>query len=420
MTTTLVKDELAQLKSRYQSFIDQGLKLDMTRGKPCVEQLNLSDDLLNNLSHQEVILPPDYRNYSPPDLLTGLPEIKNLFADVLDINASQIIVGGNSSLNLMYDTLVKALIHKLPNQAQSWSEQGQIKFLCPTPGYDRHFAICESFGIKMINISLTGNGPDMDRVEQLVANDSGIKGMWCVPKYSNPTGESYSDDTIRRLATMTTAASDFRIFWDNAYAVHHLDMDNQVKILDILNECNKAGNPNRVFMFASTSKITYAGAGVAIIAANKDNYDWLVKQLKAQTIGHDKINQLRHLKLLKNKDIFMQHMAKHASILKPKFDIVNEVLSTELGSDGTFAQWRKPKGGYFISFDSQPGLAKKIVKMAQGAGVKLTNAGATYPYSQDPNDTNIRIAPSLPTVSELRAATEVLAVVTKIATLERQ
>ncbi|WP_119328941.1 aminotransferase class I/II-fold pyridoxal phosphate-dependent enzyme [Cysteiniphilum halobium] len=420
MTTTLVKDELAQLKSRYQSFIDQGLKLDMTRGKPCVEQLNLSDDLLNNLSHQEVILPPDYRNYSPPDLLTGLPEIKNLFADVLDINASQIIVGGNSSLNLMYDTLVKALIHKLPNQAQSWSEQGQIKFLCPTPGYDRHFAICESFGIKMINISLTGNGPDMDRVEQLVANDSGIKGMWCVPKYSNPTGESYSDDTIRRLATMTTAASDFRIFWDNAYAVHHLDMDNQVKILDILNECNKAGNPNRVFMLASTSKITYAGAGVAIIAANKDNYDWLVKQLKAQTIGHDKINQLRHLKLLKNKDIFMQHMAKHASILKPKFDIVNEVLSTELGSDGTFAQWRKPKGGYFISFDSQPGLAKKIVKMAQGAGVKLTNAGATYPYSQDPNDTNIRIAPSLPTVSELRAATEVLAVVTKIATLERQ
>ncbi len=418
MTATLIKDELSQLKTRYQSFIDQGLKLDMTRGKPCVEQLNLSDELLNNLNHQDVVVAPDYRNYSPPDLLTGLPAIKTLFADVLGITSDQIIVGGNSSLNLMYDTMIKALIHKLPNQTKSWSEQGKIKFLCPTPGYDRHFAICESFGIEMINIPLTGNGPDMDQVEKLVANDSSIKGMWCVPKYSNPTGESYSDDTIKRLAAMKTAANDFRIFWDNAYAVHHLDIEDQVEILDILSECTKAGNADRVFMFASTSKITYAGAGIAIIAANQDNYDWLVSQLKVQTIGHDKINQLRHLKLLPNKDVFMQHMAKHAAILKPKFDIVNEVLSTELGTNGQFAQWHEPKGGYFISFDSRPGLAKKIVKMAQDAGVKLTNAGATYPYGKDPQDCNIRIAPSLPTVAELKIATEVLAVVTKIATLE--
>lgn len=419
MGTALHNSELTQLKARYQSFINQGLKLDMTRGKPCVEQLNLSDELLNNLNHQDVVAAPDYRNYSPPDLLTGLPEIKALFASVLGIAADQIIVGGNSSLNLMYDTIIKALIYKLPEQSKNWLEQGKIKFLCPTPGYDRHFAICESCGIEMITVPLTGKGPDMDQIENLVANDSSIKGVWCVPKYSNPTGESYSHDTIKRLATMKTAASDFRIFWDNAYAVHHLDIQDQVEILDILNECNKADNANRVFMFASTSKISYAGAGVAIIAANKGNYDWLVQHLKAQTIGHDKINQLRHLKLLQNKDIFTQHMVKHAAILKPKFDIVNKVLSAELGTNGKFAKWHEPKGGYFISFDSQPGLAKKIVQMAQDAGVKLTNAGATYPYGKDPNDCNIRIAPSLPTVSELTLATEVLAIVTKIATLEQ-
>lgn len=418
MTTTLIKDELVQLQSRYQSFIDQGLKLDMTRGKPCVDQLNLSDELLNNLNHQDVVVAPDYRNYSTPDLLTGLPEIKRLFADVLGIDSNNIIIGGNSSLNLMYDTIIKTLVHKLPGQEKNWSEQGKIKFLCPTPGYDRHFAICESFGIEMINIPLTGSGPDMDQVEKLVANDSSIKGMWCVPKYSNPTGESYSNAVIKRLASMKTAANDFRIFWDNAYAIHHLDINDQVEILDILSECIDTGNADRVFMFASTSKITYAGAGIALIAANKGNYDWLVQHLKTQTIGHDKINQLRHLKLLQNKDVFMQHMAKHAAILKPKFDIVNEVLSTELGTNGQFAQWHEPKGGYFISFDSKSGLAKKIVKMAQEAGVKLTNAGATYPYGKDPKDCNIRIAPSLPTVSELKIATEVLAVVTKIATLE--
>ena len=419
MTAALYNIELTRLKARYQSFIEQGLKLNMTRGKPCVEQLNLSNELLNNLSHKDVALTADCRNYSPPDLLTGLPQIKALFASALGIHTNQIIVGGNSSLTLMYDTIIKTIVHKLPKQSNSWSEQGEIKFLCPIPGYDRHFAICESFNIKMINVPLTGDGPDMNQVEELVANDSSIKGMWCVPKYSNPTGESYSNNTIERLATMRTAASDFRIFWDNAYAVHHLNMHDQIEILDILEECDKAGNPDRVFMFSSTSKITYAGSGVAIIASNKGNYSWLIQHLKVQTIGYDKINQLRHLKLLPNKKVFMQHMAKHATILKPKFDIVNKILNDELGNDGRFAQWHNPKGGYFISFDSHPGLAKKIVKMAQDAGVKLTNAGATYPYGKDPSDCNIRIAPSLPTISELKTATEVLSVVTRIATLEQ-
>ncbi|WP_100551446.1 aminotransferase class I/II-fold pyridoxal phosphate-dependent enzyme [Caedibacter taeniospiralis] len=411
--------ELDALKLRYQAFVNQGLSLDMTRGKPCAEQLDLSDALLHNLDHNEVVLPPDYRNYSPPELLTGLPELKKLFADVFAVEPQQIIIGGNSSLNLMYDIIIKALVHKLPGQTKSWSERGKIKFLCPTPGYDRHFAICESFGIEMINIPLTGHGPDMNQVEKLVAEDSSIKGMWCVPKYSNPTGECYSDETTRRLAQMPTAASDFRIFWDNAYALHHLDMNQQIDILNILTECEIAGTPDRAFVFASTSKITYAGAGVAVIAANKANHDWLIKHLKVQTIGYDKINQLHHLKLLPNKNTFMSHMAKHAAILKPKFNTVDAVLTAELGANGKFANWEKPKGGYFISFNSQPNLAKKIVKMAQDAGVKLTSAGATFPYGKDPYDCNIRIAPSLPGVSDLKKATEVLAVVTKIATLEQ-
>lgn len=420
MSPTPNSTALFQLKERYQSFIEENLKLDMTRGKPCFEQLNLSDGLLSNLQHHDVALPlQDCRNYSSPDLLTGLYQMKNLLAEVLEISPQQIIIGGNSSLNLMYDTIIKSLVHKLPRQTKSWSEQGRIKFLCPTPGYDRHFSICESFGIDMINVSLTGNGPDMDQIEKLVANDHSIKGMWCVPKYSNPSGESYSNDVIKRLAIMSTAANDFRIFWDNAYAMHHFNMNDQVKILNILDECTKAGNPDRVFMFASTSKITYAGAGIAIVATNKENYDWLVKHLQSQTIGHDKINQLRHLQLLPNKNAFFAHMEKHANILKPKFDIVDKVLTNELGTNGQFGCWHKPKGGYFISFDSQPYLAKKIVNMAQEAGVKLTNAGATYPYGKDKNDCNIRIAPSLPNLAELKKATEVLSVVTKIATLEQ-
>lgn len=420
MSTTLNYNDLSTLKARYATFKSQKLALDMTRGKPCSEQLNLSDSLLSNINHKDVLSKFDHRNYSSVDLLTGLPEIKNIFADALGIKSEKIIIGGNSSLNLMYDTITKALLHKFQEQSKNWMQQGKIKFLCPTPGYDRHFAICESLGIEMINIPLTGNGPDMDQVESIVASDSNIKGMWCVPKYSNPTGESYSDEVIQRLATMKTAANDFRIFWDNAYAVHHLDIHNKDEILDILDECEKAGNSSRVFVFASTSKITYAGAGVSMIAANKGNYDWLLSHLKLQTIGYDKINQLRHIKLLRNKETLLQHMSRHADILRPKFAVVDQVLTAELGNDHQYASWKKPKGGYFINFDSQPNLARKIIQLSKDAGVKLTNAGATYPYGKDPKNCNIRIAPSLPSIDQLKIASEVLAVVTKIVTLEEK
>ncbi|MFZ9035308.1 MAG: aminotransferase class I/II-fold pyridoxal phosphate-dependent enzyme [Francisellaceae bacterium] len=409
---------LGQLKQRYQTFVDKKLNLDMTRGKPCAAQLDLSDPLLTNLVHQDVLIHNDCRNYSPPPLLSGLPEMKTLMAEVLGIDAKNIVIGGNSSLNLMYDTLIKAMLFPLPGQDRVWSSHDKVKFLCPVPGYDRHFSICESLGIEMINVPLTGHGPDMDRVEQLVAEDAAIKGMWCVPKYSNPTGEIYSNEVIRRLATMKTAAADFTLFWDNAYAVHHLDMSKPFEIMDILAACESAGHANRVFMYASTSKITYAGAGVAILAANEANLAWYLKHMKIQTIGYDKINQLRHLKLLKDKAHFMAHMGEHAKILKPKFDIVDSVLRDELGQNGEYATWRLPDGGYFISFNTKAGLARKVIDMAAKAGVKLTEAGATYPYGRDSNDSNIRIAPSLPSVEELKLATEILAVVVKIATKE--
>ncbi|MBK2126299.1 aminotransferase class I/II-fold pyridoxal phosphate-dependent enzyme [Fangia hongkongensis] len=411
---------LKALYERYQNLKAQNLSLDLTRGKPSKEQLSLSDDILTNISAEEAREAPDYRNYSTPQFLTGLPEAKKLFSDVLSIPQENIIIGGNSSLSLMYDTIIRALLIKLPQASKSWSEQGKIKFLCPTPGYDRHFGICEALGIEMINVPLTGHGPDMDYVEKLLLDDPQIKGMWCVPQYSNPTGEIYSDETVLRLARMKTAASDFRIFWDNAYAMHHLDFSSENKyVKNILKAAKDAGNPDRVFMYASTSKITYAGAGVAIIAANEANIAWFQKQLSFQSIGYDKINQLRHLKLLPSKDAFLSHMKAHAEILKPKFDAVDEILTKELGNLGEYATWIKPEGGYFISFNTQNNLAKKVVNMAAEAGVKLTKAGATFPYGIDPSDANIRIAPSLPSVDEIKRATEVLAVVTKIATLER-
>ena len=412
-----VSNTLEALKKRYQDFGKLNLQLDMTRGKPSFEQLSLSDSILDNLSLSDVTKEMDYRNYSGVDLLTGIAEMKQLFADVLNTKASDIIIGGNSSLSLMYDTIIKALVHPLPEQSQCWSNQGKIKFLCPVPGYDRHFSICESFGIEMINIPLTGHGPDMDVVERLVARDAQIKGIWCVPQYSNPTGETYSDQTVERLAKMTTAASDFRIFWDNAYAVHHLDMDNRACVMNILDACREARNDDRVFMYASTSKVTYAGAGVAAIATSPLNIDWYKKHLSKQTIGYDKINQLRHLKLLPNKHALFEHMAKHAALLKPKFDCVDAVLSKELGTDGKFGRWHKPRGGYFISFNTPENLARQVVDMALAVGVKFTAAGATFPYGQDPNNCNIRIAPSLPALDQIKQATEVLAVVTKIATL---
>ncbi|WP_119343191.1 aminotransferase class I/II-fold pyridoxal phosphate-dependent enzyme [Facilibium subflavum] len=412
-------EDLSSLYQQYSDFKAKKLQLDITRGKPSAQQLSLSDPLIYNLTVKEVIEHQDYRNYSSPQLLAGLPEMKNLFAETLNISAENIIIGGNSSLNLMYDTITKAMILPLPSQTKNWSSQGTIKFLCPTPGYDRHFSICENLGIEMINVPLTGQGPDMDVVENLVLDDPMIKGIWCVPQYANPTGEIYSDETVNRLANMKTAADDFIILWDNAYAVHHLDMADAQYVKDILQACQQAGNPNRAFVYASTSKVTYAGAGVSILAANEENLNWYKKQLRVQTIGFDKINQLRHLKLLPNKSAFLAHMKKHADILKPKFDIVDTVLQQELGNDGKYATWTKPKGGYFISFNTKPNLAKKVIEMAQNAGVKLTKAGATFPYGKDPDDRNIRIAPSMPSIQDVEIATKILAIATKIATLEQ-
>jgi DNA-binding transcriptional MocR family regulator len=409
--------ELTQLKEAYQTYLKANLNLDMTRGKPSSEQLDLSMALLNDVSAKDFGKgAKDYRNYSVPGLLTGLPEMKRLFADVLDVDADQIVVGGNSSLNLMYDTLVRALLHSLPGDVLPWGKSHKIKFLCPVPGYDRHFNICQSLDIEMINVPMIGSGPDMDMVEELVANDPLIKGMWCVPKYSNPTGETYSDETVTRLARMRTAAPDFRVFWDNAYAVHHLTSEHD-KLANIFTACKKYGTTDRVFMFASTSKITFAGGGVSVFVSSCKNVTWFTKQMANQTIGYDKINQLRHLNFFENAKGLHQLMDKHAAILSPKFNEVDKVLTHELGKNSQYATWNKPNGGYFISFDTHPGCASKIVKMAADAGVKLTKAGATFPYGKDPHDCNIRIAPSLPSVAEIKQAMEVLSVVTKIVTL---
>ncbi|MCF6764580.1 aminotransferase class I/II-fold pyridoxal phosphate-dependent enzyme [Thiotrichales bacterium 19S3-7] len=411
--------DLESLKSRYEALKSQNLALDMTRGKPSQAQLDLSLPLLSILKETDYTTAAgvDCRNYSSPDLLAGLGELKALFAECYDLKEENIILGGNSSLKLMYDVIAAAMLYPLPDADVSWSKASSVKFLCPSPGYDRHFTICEALGIQMIPVKLTGDGPDMDEVEKLVLNDSSIKGIWCVPKYSNPTGEVYSDKVIQRLASMATAAKDFRIFWDNAYAVHYLH-DEPAEILDIFSACDQVGHANRVFSFASTSKITFAGGGVALVAAGDENVAWFKQKLSYQTIGYDKLNQLRHLNFLETKAGLLNHMRQHARILKPKFDAVLRVLDKELGNDGQFATWTEPDGGYFISLDTKHGLAKQVVQMANEAGVKLTKAGATYPYGEDPLDANIRIAPSMPTVAEIVQASEVLALCIQIATLQ--
>lgn len=412
--------DLSQLQKRFESFCQQSLNLNMTRGKPSPEQLDLSNGMLTCVNENHIkAYHTDYRNYSVPQLLTGIPEVKELFGKTLQVDPEKIIVGGNASLNLMYDTVVRCLLYTLPGGETPWINQSPIKFLCPVPGYDRHFNICQSLGIEMINIPLTGHGPDMDKVESLVASDPSIKGIWCVPKYSNPTGETYSDEVVERLAAMPTAASDFRIFWDNAYAFHHLS-DKQDVLKDILKTCVSYGNDDRVFMFASTSKMTFAGGGISFFISNDANLHWFKTIMANQTIGYDKINMLRHVHFLQTPEGIEQLMAKHAAILQPKFDMVDETLSHELGDSGYFASWRKPRGGYFISFDTHPGCAQKIVDKAAQAGVKLTNAGATFPYGNDPDDKNIRIAPSFPSVDDIQKATEILAVVTKLVILTNQ
>ncbi|MDF2988871.1 MAG: putative transcriptional regulator, GntR family [Eubacterium sp.] len=401
-----LQNEIVNLEKRYNTFKDQKLKLDMTRGKPCSEQLDMSAEILD-IPSKELRKAADGTDTFNYGVLDGLPEAKALFAEMLGVDKAEIIIGGNSSLNLMYDSIGRAMSLGILG-GTPWSKLEKVKFLCPSPGYDRHFAICELFGIEMIIIDMKQDGPDMDAVEKLVAEDDSIKGMWCVPKYSNPDGITYSDAVVDRLAALKPKAGDFRIFWDNAYCVHHLS-DKPDELKNILTACKAAGNDNMVYIFSSTSKISFPGAGIAMMASSVENLNSIRKSLTIQTIGHDKINQLRHVKYFKNIDGISSHMKKHANILKPKFDIVLEILENELGGKG-IASWNKPNGGYFVSLNTLDNSAKDVEKLALEAGVVLTKAGATYPYGKDPRDRNIRIAPTLPPVEELKKAIEILSV----------
>lgn len=409
-------NQLAKLQARYSAKQALALSLDMTRGKPSPEQLDLSLDMLDKVSAKDFHTESgvDCRNYGGLD---GLPDAKKLFAEILDVSAEEVLIGDNASLSLMHDVVINALLHGVPGSDQSW-QQAQAKFICPAPGYDRHFNICQHTGIEMITVDNSADGPDMDAVEKLVAEDASIKGIWIVPRYSNPTGVSCSDDVIDRLARMKTAAPDFRIMWDNAYAVHHLT-DAPLPLKNVLQACKDAGHPDRVFLFGSTSKVTFAGAGLAAMAGSESNIDWMRKHRFMQTIGPDKLNQLRHIRFFPNglADV-LDHMKKHAAILRPKFDAVLEILQRELGGKG-MATWTNPDGGYFISLDVMPACAKRVVQLAAEAGVKLTPAGASFPYRTDPHDRNIRIAPSLPSLVDLKEATEVLAICVQLAVAEK-
>lgn len=409
------QDLFTSLMARYEAFQQQKLSLDMSRGKPCSEQLDLSNELFLPLTQEAYIDGNiDLRNYGGLD---GLPDMKRWFAGLLQVETNEVMVGGNSSLNMMYDTISRAMLFGVYGGDQPWGKLPRIAFICPSPGYDRHFAICEAFGIEMILVDINQDGPDMDRIEELVRQDDAIKGIWCVPKYSNPEGITYSDEVVHRLANMTTKANDFRIFWDNAYMIHHLT-DTPDQLQDILSACKSSGNPDRVFMYCSTSKITFPGAGVAAIAASFANINHMKMQMAAQTIGPDKINQLRHLRFLQNTEKAMQLMQKHAAILRPKFEKTLAIFDAELG-DLDIATWSKPNGGYFISLHTLDGCAGRVVALAAEAGVILTNAGATFPYGKDPRDRNIRIAPSFPTIQELELAITIVCLCIKIATIEK-
>lgn len=415
------KEDLLALKSELEAKFEEkkacGLQLDMSRGKPSTSQLDISLGLLDALTSKSGFLASDgldCRNYGGLD---GIPEAKQLMAEMMGTAPEHVIVFGNASLSIMYDSISRSYTHGVLGNTP-WCKLDKIKFLCPVPGYDRHFAITERFGIEMINIPMTQDGPDMDLVEDLVNHDETVKGIWCVPKYSNPQGINYSDDTVRRFASLKPAAKDFRIYWDNAYVIHHLYEDNQAEILDIISECEKAGNPDIVYEFASTSKVSFSGAGIAALAASKANLDDIKKQLTIQTIGYDKINQLRHVTYFKNLDGLKQHMKKHADEMRPKFEAVLDVLEKELADTG-IASWEKPYGGYFISFNAMEGCAKKIVAKCKEAGVTLTGAGATYPYGKDPKDSNIRLAPSFPTLEELAQAADLFVLCVKLVSIEK-
>lgn len=415
------RDELltvkAALEEEYKVIEAKGLNLNMARGKPGFSQLALSMpmlDVINSGSDMRTVLGNDTRNYGDLD---GIGESRKLMADMMSVQKDNVIVCGNSSLNVMYDTIARSVTHGVMG-GTPWSKQDKVKFLCPVPGYDRHFKITEFFGIEMINIPLHDDGPDMDLVEKYVNSDAAVKGIWCVPKYSNPTGISYSDEVVRRFAALKPAAEDFRIYWDNAYCIHHLYDDVHDEILNILEECEKAGNPDMVYIFSSTSKISFPGSGISAIASSLNNIEHIKKQMSMQTIGHDKINQLRHARFFKNIDGLMAHMKQHAELLRPKFEAVLNTLESELGGL-EIGTWIKPRGGYFISFDSLPGCAKNIVAKCKDLGVILTDAGATFPYGKDPNDSNIRIAPTFPTPEEMQEAAKVFVLCVKLASVEK-
>lgn len=406
MSTPFSPDDLQQLQSRYDAFKARGLALDMTRGKPSAAQLDLAAGIVDGLSASDYKAADgtDTRNYGGAD---GLPEMKAIFADMLETTPASVVVGGNSSLQMMHDTVVRALLHGVPDGAAPWG-RGRTKFLCPSPGYDRHFAVCEHYGIEMIVVDMDDNGPDVEQVQKLVAADASIKGMWCVPKYSNPTGVTYSDDVVRALASMKTAAPDFRLFWDNAYVVHDL-YDTTDALLNILRVAAESGHPNRPLVFASTSKISLAGAGVAAMAASSANVADARRHIGIQTIGPDKVNQLRHVRFFGDLAGIHAHMRKHAALLRPKFEAIERVFERELGGKG-LATWTRPRGGYFVSLDTPDGCAAEVVRLADAAGVKLTGAGATYPLQKDPRDRNLRMAPSLPPADQVELAMEIVAV----------
>lgn len=419
MTTEELQSELASLQDTYNGFKAKGLSLNMARGKPASSQLDLSMpmlDIMTSASDPHAADGSDLRNYG---VLDGLPEAKELMASMLEDDPANIIVFGNSSLNIMYDTIARLWMFGTQGSTP-WCKLDSVKFICPVPGYDRHFGVTQEFGIEMIPVPMNEDGPDMDAVEKLAAEDASVKGIWCVPKYSNPGGVTYSDEVVRRLASMKTAAEDFRIMWDNAYTVHHLSADpaQQDQLLDIAKACAEAGTTERYYKFASTSKVTLPGAGIAAMAASPANIAEVKKRMGVQTIGHDKINQMRHVLFLKDAQGIAEHMAKHAAIIAPKFELVLSKLESGLTECGV-GTWTKPRGGYFVSFDAAEGTAKRVVALAKEAGVTMTGAGATWPYKNDPQDSNIRIAPTLPPLEELDQALDVFVVCVKLAAVEK-
>ncbi len=417
LTKEQLKQELSELRTRYNGFVEKKLSLDMSRGKPCTEQLDISSPMLNVLNSDDLCISEqgfDCRNYG---ILDGIPAAKELMSHMLQVKPEQVFVGGNSSLNMMFDTIDCFMTIPVVEGKKPWFNVEDRKFLCPVPGYDRHFAITEYFGFQMITVPMTQSGPDMDMVEKLVSSDPSIKGIWCVPKYANPTGITYSDETVRRFANLKPAAKDFRIMWDNAYCVHDI-ADESDSLLSLMDECEKAGNPDLPFIFSSTSKVTFPGAGVAAMGTSENNMKILKKRYTTQTIGNDKLNMLRHLIFFKDFDGIKNHMQKHKAILKPRFDVVINNFKENLSS-ADIAQWTTPRGGYFVSVDVFPGTAKNVVKMCKEAGVVLTGAGATYPLGIDPEDKNIRIAPSYPSINELELAMEVFCICVRICAIEK-